>query len=259
MDYSVEGSGTPVKDIITTSMRNNLRSRNLFAIFIGLGVMIALAISICFCLLNIGPAIAEGRADIKPFLESQLGIIVCVCCVAGVGISVNVFAIPSLTKEKSRGNIESLLATPLRAKDIWLGKSLAVFLPGLVLGEVIAAIALVAINYIYVVPKTDIGFLITPEVAVATFVMVPIIFFFHSLLVHLIGLSGSPSSANVITQIVLPVLIALAINLELQTGLGVTSWDYTLISLGIAAAMGIAVAFLYPHLTRERIVLSRRG
>ena len=248
-----------MKDIITTGIRNNLRSRNLFAIFIGIGVMVAVAISICFSLLLIGPAIAEGGPNLKSFLESQLGVIMYVCCVAGVGISVNVFAIPSMTKEKSRGNIESLLATPLKAKDIWLGKSLAVFLPGLVLGEVLAAIALVAINYIYIVPNTEIGFLITPEIAVGTFVMVPIIFFCHSLLVHLIGLSGSPASANVVTQIVLPALIALAINLEFHTGLDITSWDYTLISLGIAAAMGIAVASLYSHLTKERIVLSRRG
>jgi energy-converting hydrogenase Eha subunit A len=248
-----------MRDIITTGIRNNLRSRNLFAIFIGIGVMVALGISICYCLLLIDPAIARGGPNLKSFLESQLGMIMYPSCVAGVGISVNVFAIPSLAKEKSRGNIESLLATPLKAKDIWLGKSLAVFLPGLVLGEVITAIVLVAINYIYIIPKTDIGFLTTPEIAVSTFVMVPIIFFCHSLLVHLIGLSSSPSSANVVTQIVLPLLIAMALNLDAHTGLDVTSWDYTLISLGIAAAMGIAVASLYPHLTREKIVLSRRG
>jgi ABC-type Na+ efflux pump permease subunit len=245
--------------VITTSIKNNFRSRTLFAIFIGLGVMIALAISICYCLLLIAPAIAKGGPNLKSFLESQLGMIMYVGCVAGVGISVNVFAIPSMTREKSRGNIESLLATPLKAKDIWLGKSLAVFLPGLVLGEVITAIVLVAINYIYIIPKTDIGFLITPEIAVSTFVMVPIIFFCHSLLVHLIGLSSSPSSANLVTQIVLPLLIAMAINLDLHTGLVIASWDYTFISLGIAAAMGIAVTILYPHLTRERVVLSRRG
>ena len=71
----------------------------------------------------------------------------------------NVFAFQSMTREKSRGNIESLMATPLSVKDIWIAKSLAVFIPGMVLGEILTLAALLAVNYIYFVPK--IGFIYT--------------------------------------------------------------------------------------------------
>ena len=114
-----------------------------------------------------------------------------------------------------------------------------------------------AINYIYIVP--EVGFLITLPIAISSFLMVPIMCLCFSFLAHLIGLTGAPQSGNVVVQVFLPAMVALAINLSLQTGLDITSWLFTLINLGIAAAAGIAVAFLYPRLTKERIVLSRRG
>jgi len=161
-----------------------------------------------------------------------------------------------MTREKSRGIIESLLATPLNVKDIWIAKSLAVFLPGLVLGEVFAFIALMAINYIYFVPR--IGFLITPWIAVSSFVAVPLIYLCLSLLVHLIGLTGKLATGNVIVQVFLPVFAALMINLVIRHILDATSWSFTLINLGIAVAVGVVVILLQPRLTKERIVLSRQ-
>jgi hypothetical protein len=89
--------------------------------------------------------------------------------------------------------------------------------------------------------------------------MVPIMYLCLSLLAHLIGLTGAPQSGNVVVQVFLPAMVVLAINLSVQTGLGITSWSFALINLGIAAVIGIVVALLYPRLTKERIVLSRRG
>jgi len=242
--------------VINASIRNNLRSRNLVIIFVGLGVMIVTALALIYCLFEIGPAVEEGGLNMRSDLELYLGLIMYLCCLFGVGVSINVFTVPSMTKEKSRGNIESLLATPLKAKGIWLAKSLAVFLPGLVMGEAFAAIALVAINYIYIVP--EIGFLITPPIALSSFLMVPIMYLCLSLLAHLIGLTGAPQSGNVVVQVFLPAMVVLAINLSVQTGLGITSWSFTLINLGIAAVAGIVVALLFPRLTKERMVLSCR-
>ena len=242
--------------VINASIRNNLRSRNLTIIFVGLGVMFATALALCFSILGISPAIEEGGPNMRSDLELYLGLIMYLCCLIGVGISINVFTVPSMTKEKTRGNIESLLATPLKAKGIWLAKSLAIFLPGLVLGEVFTAIALVAINYIYIVP--EIGFLITPPIALSSFLMVPIMYLCLSLLAHLVGLTGAPQSGHVVVHAFLPAMLALAINLSGQTGLGITSWLFTLTNLGIAVVLGIVVAFLYPRLTKERMVLSCR-
>ena len=245
-----------MKDIMTAGIRNNLRSRMLLIVFIGLVVMLALAVALCISRFLIAPTIEENPSGMESDLELYLGSIMYAICLFGLGICINAFAAPSMTKEKSRGNIESLLATPLKAKDIWLAKSLAVFLPGLVLGEVFTAIALVVINYIYFVP--EIGFLINPWIAISSFVMAPLMYFCISLLTHLIGLTGSPQTANTVVQVFLPLILALTMNLGLRGILNMTSWSFTLINLGIAAVVGLAVVLLYPRLIKERVVLSRR-
>lgn len=241
--------------IITTSIRNNLRTKTLTVVFVGVALMCVVGLALIFCLSFIAPAMEAELPD-RSELELYLGMIMYTTCLLGVGIYVNTFTFTPLTREKSRGIIESLLATPLKVKDIWLAKSLAVFLPGLVLGEVFTLIALIAVNYIYFVPKM--GFLITPWIAISSFVAVPLIFICLSLLVQLIGLTGKPATANVIASIFLPVIVILMIQLMARHILDATSWSFTLINLGIAAAVGITVIFLQPRLTKERIVLSRQ-
>ena len=248
-----------MKDIITTGIKNTLRSRTLFITFIGLVIMLALAVALGISLLVIGPTVEKNLPGMESDLELYLGSIMYCVSLLGLGVGINAFAAPSMTKEKSRGNIESLLATPLKVKSIWLAKSLAVFLPGLVLAEVLTAIALVAINYVYIVPKVpEIGFVINPWIAISSFVMVPLMYFCLSLLTHLIGLTGSPQTANTVVQVFLPLILALTMNLGLREILDMTSWYFALINLGIAAVIGIVVVFLYPRLTKERVVLSRR-
>ena len=240
--------------IITTSIRNSLRFKIPAVTFIGVVLICVIGIAFCFCVLLIAPAMEAELPDSSE-LELYLGLIMYTTCLIGVGVNLNAYAFQTITREKSRGNIESLLATPLKVKDIWLAKSLAIFLPGLVLGEVFTLIALIAVNYIYFVPK--IGFLITPWIAISSFVTAPLIYISLSLLVHLIGLTGRPATSNVIAQVFLPIIASLMINLAIHHILDAASWPFTLANLGIAAAVGIIVIFLQPRLTKERIVLSR--
>src|SRR4030042_843737 len=118
--------------IIPTSIRNNLRLKTLIIVFIGVALMCVAGIALFFCLLFIAPAMEAELPD-RSELELYLSLIMYTACLIGVGINLNVFTFLPMIREKSRGNIESLLATPLKVKDIWLAKSLAVFLPGLVL------------------------------------------------------------------------------------------------------------------------------
>ena len=240
--------------IIITSIRNNLRLKIVLIVYIAIVIICVLGITIAFCLFLIAPAMDAELPD-RSELELYLGLIMYSTCFISIGVNLNAFAFQSMTREKSRGNIESLLATPLKVKDIWIAKSLAIFVPGLVLGEVLTLIVLVAINYIYFVPR--IGFLFTPWIAVSSFLAVPLIYLCLSLLVLLIGLTGKPSTGNVIVQLFLPIIITLMINLMVHGILDATSWPFTMANLGIAASIAITVIFLRSRLTRERIVLSR--
>ncbi len=159
-----------------------------------------------------------------------------------------------MTREKSRGNIESLMATPLDVKDIWIAKSLAVFMPGMIIGEILTLAALLAVNYIYFVPR--VGFIFTQWMALSSFLAVPLIYLSLSLLVHLIGLTGKPATGNVVAQIFLPVSLTLMINLLIRNILD-ASWPFTLVNFGIAVVMAVIVIILKSRITKERIVLSR--
>jgi ABC-2 type transport system permease protein len=240
--------------ILTTSIRNNLRLKSIAFVFIGVVLICVIGLNLSFCLLLIAPAVQAAVPD-HSMLELYLNMILYTTCLIGVGINMNVFAFQSMTREKSRGNLESLLATPLEVKDIWIAKSLAVFLPGLALGEVLTLISLLAVNYIYFVPRT--GFLMTPWIAVSSFVCVPLIYLGLSLLVHLVGLAGKPATGNAIVQVFLPLFASLMINLMLRSVLDASDWPFTVANLGIFAVMGIILISIRPLLTKEKIVLSR--
>jgi ABC-2 type transport system permease protein len=238
--------------IIAASIRNNLRVKTVI-LLVAVTVIFVIGVTAIFCIISIEPSMEQLFPD-RAALELYLGLIIYSACLMGLGINLNSFAFQSMTREKARGNIESLLATPLRAKEIWLAKSLAVFLPGLVLGVALALVTLVAVNYIYFVPS--IGFLVNPWIAVNSFVAAPLVYLLLSLLVHLVGLTGKPVTGNVIAQVFLPVFTSLMINLATHNVINAASWSFTLANLGAAAAIGAIVILLQPRLTRERIVLS---
>lgn len=240
--------------VVLNTIKNNLRSKIAMLLFIAVTLLCALALSISFCLLFIAPAVSSQIPDGNE-LENYLALIMYVTCFLGLGVNLNAFAFHSMTREKTRGNIESLLATPLKVTDVWIAKSFAVFLPGLIVGWIFTAIVMVVVNYVYFVPLT--GFLMNPWIAINSFVAIPLIYLFLSLLAHLAGLTGKPATGNVIVQISLPVLITLVINLILRSALNPGDWTFTLLIIGIAVLVAITIIFLQHRLTAERIVLSR--
>jgi hypothetical protein len=239
--------------IINSTMKNNLRSKISIVILVGVVLICVIGLLVAFCLLLIGPAVEQEVPD-RYKLEMYLGLVLFAVCLIGLGVNMNGFAFQTMTREKSRGNINALMATPLEPGHIWIGKSVAVFLPGLILGEVLAIISLLIVNCIYFVPVT--GFLINTWIVLSGLVAVPLIYISLSLLVHLIGLTGKPATGNVIVQVFLPVYASVMINLAVRDILDATSWQFTLANLGVAAVAGIVVMLLRSRLKKERIVLS---
>jgi len=246
-----------MRDIIlitASSIKNNLKSKALTIVFVCITLMIAAGLALFFCLLLVAPAVNKPVPD-RHLLKLYLSLIMYTTFLISSGINLNVFAFQSMTREKSRGSIESLMATPLGVKDIWIAKSLAVFIPGMILGEILTLAALLAVNYIYFVPR--VGFICTQWMALSSFLAVPLIYLCLSLLVHLIGLTGKPATGNVIAQIFLPCCLTLMINLLIRNILDAVAWPFTLANFGIAAVMAVIIVILKSRITKERIVLSR--
>jgi ABC-2 type transport system permease protein len=234
-------------------IKSYLRSKITLIIAWTIILMVVIALAVALSLFMIAPELKSDAPD-RSRLELSLGLIMYSSCVIGVGVNLSSYAFQSLVREKSRGVINSLLATPLKASDIWAAKSLAVFLPGLVIGEFLALIVMLAVNFYYFVPEP--GFIMTPWIAMSTFLCAPLVYLSLSFLVHNVGLTGKPATANVILQVFLPLFVTLMINLIVRNILDVTSWTFMALNLGIAAALGVAALCLKPRLKNETIVLS---
>jgi ABC-type Na+ efflux pump permease subunit len=239
--------------LTASGIKSYLRSKITLAIAGSVILMITVALAVALSYFLIGPEMRAERPDHSK-LELYLSLIMYATCIIGVGVNLSSYAFQSLVREKSRGVIASLLATPLRAGDIWVSKSLGVFLPGLVLGEILALIVMIAVNFYYFVPET--GFIMTPWIALSVFLCAPLVYLALSFLVHIVGLTGKPATANAIVQVFLPLFVSLMINLIVRDVLDASSWTFTVINFGIAAAIGIAAFCLRHRLKNETIVLS---
>jgi hypothetical protein len=240
--------------LVSASIRNNLRSKVALILYIFVTIICILGVTIALCYFLISPEMNKPSPD-RSILELYLGLLMFSTCFISLGVNLNSFAFMSITREKFKGVIESLLATPFRPLDIWIAKSLAVFLPGLILGEVLTSIVLLVINYIYFVPS--IGFVFNAWIAVSSFILAPLVYLCLSLLVHFIGLTGKPAVGNVIVQVFLPVFLSLMINLAVRYILDITSWSFALANLGVVILLLVVFISLRSRLNRERIVLSR--
>ena len=108
--------------LINTNIKNNFNTKTVIIIWYGLALLLVIAMVALFGVLLIAPEL-EKISPSKYMLDLYLGIILFSASILGLGINLNALGFTSMIKEKSRGNIQSLLATPLKLKDIWVGKA----------------------------------------------------------------------------------------------------------------------------------------
>ena len=163
----------------------------------------------------------------------------------------------TLTMEKVKRSIESLLCTPLSLKQICLGKSMAIFLPSLLLGWLFTFIGIILLNFIFISPQ--LGNFVMPGAAplVAVLVIVPFIFFFLSVLVIILQLILT--NIRWVNAILMGLFFGVGFGLSPFLEFGPASWNIVYGSLGIAAALALIIFFLFPLVSKEKIVLSSKG
>jgi ABC-2 type transport system permease protein len=240
--------------VMQAAINNSLRMRSVVVVSAGVVFICVVGMTALLSTQTIRPELNTATPD-RSALESYLSLIMYSSSFVSIGVYASVIAFQSMIREKSRGNIQALLATPLTPGNIWLGKSLAVFLPGLVFASIMTLAAFLSINFIYFMPYT--GFVVTPWMIISNFVAVPLIYLAMTLLLHAVGLTGKPGTGNVVAQIFLPVMIALMINLAVRDVLNAASWLFAVFLLSVAAVIGVIVLIVRPGLTAERIILYR--
>jgi ABC-type transport system involved in multi-copper enzyme maturation permease subunit len=164
----------------------------------------------------------------------------------------------TIIKDKVNGNIESLLATPLSAKEIWIGKSTAIFLPGYIISFISTIIILLILNFFVIFPV--VGNLILPvPLLLTSFFINPLFFLALLLFIVLFSLAGNPDIA-IAPSFIVGFGLMLGIPLGVALGkINLVSWSFTLWSLGAAIIFLAADFSLYRLLIKESIVLSSKG
>lgn len=160
----------------------------------------------------------------------------------------------SIIMDKAKRTLESLLATPLSLRQIWLGKSLAVALPGIAITLLILLLALLVLNLVFIIPIVG-SFIIPSALSFVTgLIIIPAMAFLIVLAVSFLQLiMTNPRIANF-------AYIAVFLGIYLVTITGLTaSWDVSFIYLMVTVVLAVITLFLSRFLTKERVILSSKG
>lgn len=196
--------------------------------------------------------------EAKPVFELIIGLIGYFLPLSVLMTFIWSFTNLTIIKDKVNGNIESLLATPLSAKEIWIGKSAAIFLPGYIISFISTLIILLVLNFFVIFPA--VGNLILPvPLLLTSFFINPLFFLALLLFIVLFSLTGNPDIAIAPSFIV---GFGLMMGIPLGVALGkinLVSWSFTLWCLGATIIFWVADFSLYHLLIKESIVLSSKG
>lgn len=157
--------------------------------------------------------------------------------------------------EKAKRTLESLLATPASLRQVWIGKSLAVTLPSIVVTYFVLVLNIVVLNFAIVVPR--VGAFVFPGIVplLVCLIAVPLVAFTVVCIVSILQLTmTSPRLANGVFMVVFFAFYFTTIS-------GVSAnWDFSFIYLVILAGL-VLIALLLTRLLliKEKVVLSSKG
>ena len=163
----------------------------------------------------------------------------------------------AVVMEKMKRSMESLLCTPLTMKQVWLGKSLAVFIPSAVLGLAFAFGSVCIIDVLFVVPVVGHWVMPGPAPLVATLLAVPSVVLLLSSVATMLQLITA--NIRLINLAFMAVIFGVGFGLSSSLRMAASSWGVVYVSFGIAAGLVLLVALLSRHVTKERVVLSSKG
>ena len=168
----------------------------------------------------------------------------------------SIFATYSVIVDKAKRNIESLMATPISITQLWLGKSLAVTLPSVLVGLAISVLAYLALNFAFVIPNTH-AFIFPDLLAIlSAVVIIPVLIFaVVSIVIFIQLVISNPRIANFIFT---AIFILLVVGVQTIGGLGVSFAFFPLFYAAIVLLCTVIDLILSRTLTKEKVLLSSK-
>jgi len=199
-----------------------------------------------------------GKEIARPIFEMIIGLITYFMPLSVLMSFIWAFSNLTVVKEKADGNIESLLATPLSPREIWIGKSMAIFLPGFGISAASTLAIILSVNFMAIVPAIGSFILPVPSVLIG-FLINPLLFLALLLFIVLFSLANNPEIA-IAPSFLIGFGLMIGIPLGVATGaFNLASWPFLLWCLGGTIVFWAVDFGLYRLLNKENIVLSNKG
>jgi len=193
-----------------------------------------------------------------PILELIIGLVAYFLPLFIIMTFIWAFAHLTIIKEKINGIIESLLATPLGPGEIWIAKSMAIFLPGYIMSIISTLIILLSVNFFAIIPITG-SFILPAPALLISLLINPFIFLALLLFIVLFSMANNPEIA-IAPSFLVGFGLMIGIPLGVATGvINLVSWSFTLWCSGGAILFLAIDCGLYRLLTKENIILSSKG
>ena len=166
-----------------------------------------------------------------------------------------------LVFEKQKRSLESLLATPVSMKRIWVGKSLGASLSGVMVGVVMSVVAYCVIAFAEVYPRVHTAIAPSGLAFLSGLVLVPVTVFLVSLIVSYIQLvATNPRMGNLVYGLLLLVVWGILFIASYYLPLiGVSVNYYPLIFLSLILLLSSGAYLFSRALSKEKVVLSSKG
>ncbi len=197
-----------------------------------------------------GAGAAEIPAMVTPFFNVTAATLP---FVLGTLVS-GVFSQYAVVIDKTKRSFESLLATPLTLRDVWLGKCTAMVVPGMTIALSVTLALMLLLNYLLVVPVAGTFVFPDPVMLATGFLIVPLMTLF---IILLIGIFQFTMTDARLPNAALS-LIFMAVYMTTITEIN-ARWNFSLIYLVITAVAGAATAVCSRLLTKEKVILSSKG
>ena len=166
------------------------------------------------------------------------------------------FSAYAVLPEKLKRSLESLLATPLTLRQIWLGKALAVFLPSALLGISLMVLAIVLSNTLFIMSAAGHFVGLPPASLVVCLVTMPATIFLLVCITTLLQLVlANPRMVNILFFF----FIFGTASCLMYVPIEITTWSFTLLSISLVAVLVLLTLSLTRLLTTERVVLTSKG
>lgn len=243
--------------IILKKDLNELRSSNAFRIICIAFLLITIAVSLtASIMLARREWISEKAAE--PLLNIIIGLIAYFIPLAAIMTFIWGFSSLPVIKEKVNGNIASLIATTLTPGEVWMGKSLAIFIPGYIISVISTVLTIVTINLAAIMPATG-NFIFPVPLFLVSLVWNPLLLLGTLLFIILFSLAGNPDIAFAPSFIVgFGLMMGIPIGM-VKGSIDLVSWSFSLWYLAGTALVLIITFLLSMMLTKEKIMLSGKG